>query len=97
MKFKTQSEMFLHIWSTRPHISELTGKPLLHIGYFKWRWQFLHVLAKGSYPSYKFESDNILLGLPDEHEHQERYQVFKDKQIELKRKYSDEHKIKKFK
>ena len=49
MKFKTQSEMFLHIWSTRPHVSELTGKPLLHIGHFKWGWQFTRA-SKGKLP-----------------------------------------------
>lgn len=94
MKFKTQNELFDYVWETREHISELTGRPLLPKGHFKWHWQFLHVLSKGSYPSMKFESENVLLGLPDEHTNQERYQVFKDRQIELKRQYSDRHKIK---
>ena len=96
MKFKTQMEMFKWIWENRPHVSELTGKPLLHIGNYRWHWQFLHVLPKGSYPSYKSNPDNILLGLPDEHTNQERYDVFKQKQIELKLKYTNEHKIKRF-
>jgi hypothetical protein len=96
MIFKTQKQMFEWIWETRPHVSELSGEPLLPKGHFKWHWQFLHVLPKGSYPSMKLDPDNILLGLPDEHSHQERYEVFKDKKIELKRKYAEEHKIKKY-
>ena len=88
--------MFEWIWETRPHVSELSGKPLFPKGHFQWAWQFMHVLSKGSHPSMKFDSDNILLGTPDEHSHQERYEVFKSKKIELKRKYADNNRIKKF-
>jgi hypothetical protein len=90
MKFKTQSEMFNYIWETRPHFSELTGKPLLEPNYTKWHWQFLHVLPKGSYPKWKFESDNILLALPEEHSKQESFPKFIEKRDELKRRYYKE-------
>ena len=53
MIFKNQAELFNYIWETRPHVSELTGEKLLPKGDFKWHWQFLHVLPKGSYKYYK--------------------------------------------
>ena len=89
MKFKNQKEMFLWIWETRPHFSELSGKPLLPITNWKWHWQFLHVLPKGTYTRFKLNPDNILLGLPVEHEHQEQYEVFREKRIELRAKYRE--------
>lgn len=82
--------MFEYVWETRPHISELSGKPLLPKGNFKWHWQFLHVLPKGSYPSYKLNPDNIMLGLPEEHEKQEEFMVFRIKYDELKQRYYKE-------
>jgi len=87
MEFKNQSEMFNWIWNHRPHVSELTGEPLLPKSNLQWVWQFLHVLPKGSFPYYKLNPDNILLGLPDEHSHQEQYQVFGDKKLALTREY----------
>lgn len=90
MKFKNQSELFAYVWETRPHISELTGKPLLPKGHFQFHWQFLHVLSKGAYPAYKLNHDNIILALPEEHERQEDYQYFNDKKEELKRQYYKE-------
>lgn len=82
--------MFEYVWETRPHISELSGKPLLPKGNFKWHWQFLHVLPKGSYPSYRLNPDNIMLGLPEEHEKQEEFMVFRIKYDELKQRYYKE-------
>ena len=97
LTFKNQKEMFEYIWETRPHISELSGKPLLQKGHFKWHWQFLHVLSKNSYPSMKLEPDNILLATPEEHEKQEQYKAFKEKQTELKRIYhNNDNSIKRF-
>lgn len=90
MTFKTQSEMFAWIWENRPHISELTGKPLLPKGHFQWHWQMLHVLPKGSYPSYKLNPDNILLALPEEHQYQEEFKEFIEKRDALKRQYYKE-------
>lgn len=87
MIFKTQKEMFDWIWEDRLHKSELSGLPLYPKGHFKWHWQFLHVLPKGTYPHYKLNSDNILLALPDEHENQEMFSIFQEKKSELKQQY----------
>jgi hypothetical protein len=84
--FKTKLELFKHIWETRPHVSQISGEPLLPMGNFQWHWQFLHVLG-GNYPHYKLNPDNILLGTVEEHEHQDRYTAFKEKQEELKKQY----------
>ena len=89
-KFKNQKEMFLWIWETRDHISEVSDKPLLHLGNSMWHWQFAHILAKGTYPHWKFNPDNIMLMLPEEHEKQEQFDIFNDKHSELKRKYYQE-------
>ena len=88
--FKNQKEMFNYIWETRDHVSELTGKPLLPKGHFKWHWQFIHVLPKGSYPAYKLKLENMLLGLPEEHENQETFEIFQNKKEKLIPKYYKE-------
>ena len=49
------------------------------------------ILPKGSYPKWKFNSDNIILCLPDEHEKQNDYKAFNDKYDLLRRKYYQEH------
>lgn len=87
MKFKNKKEMFLWIWENRPHVSELSGKPLLYPNHPQWYFQFLHVLNVGRYKHWEFNPDNILLGLPEEHVHQDTYPVFKEKQEELTREY----------
>jgi len=76
-------QLFLEIWSEREHISELSGKPLLNIGHSKWHWQFLHVLPKGRFKSLRLDKRNILLALPEEHDHQDRYEVFVKRKEEL--------------
>lgn len=86
MTFRTKTELFNYVWETRPHVSELTGAPLLPKGNFQWVWQFLHVLG-GNYPHYKLNPDNILLGLPEEHQNQNQYKVFNERSDELKREY----------
>lgn len=79
----TEMDIFLEIWSERPHVSELTEKPLLPQGHKQWHWQFLHVLNKGRFPSLRLDKNNILLGLPEEHENQDEYEVFKKRKQEL--------------
>jgi len=86
----TQKELFNKIWEERPHVSEVSGKPLLPKGHSQWHWQFAHVLSKGAFPSYKFNPDNIMLMLPEEHEKQEMYSAFKNKAIDLKLQYFTE-------
>ena len=89
-QFKNQIEMYRYIWETRDHISELTGKPLLNQNHPQWVWQFLHILPKGTYPKYKLNPDNIILGLPEEHETQEGFLKFQDKKQELMQEYYKE-------
>lgn len=90
MQFRSQSDLFRWIWENRPHVSELTGSPLLPFGHNMWHWQFLHILPKGSYPKWKLNPDNILLALPQEHQKQNDFQVFNEKYQDLRRKYYDE-------
>ena len=89
MTFKTIKQLFDYIWETREHLSELTGEPLLPKGHPKWHWQFLHVLPK-NYKKFAFDPRNILLGLPEEHEHQNDFEVFNKKYEELHRLYYEE-------
>lgn len=96
MTLKNQSELFNYLWKTRPHISELSGKPLLPKGHFQWHWQFAHILPKGSYPKWKLEAKNIVLCLPDEHTNQERYPKFKEMFDQGKREYYKEFYNKEF-
>jgi hypothetical protein len=90
MDFKNQADLFNHIWDTRPHVSELSGEPLLPPNAMKWIWQFLHVLPKGSYPKYKLREENIILALPAEHANQEQYEKFIERRDQLKREYYKE-------
>ena len=90
MTFKNQSELFNYLWETRPHFSELSGKPLLPKGHFMWHWQMLHILPKGSYPKWKLEPKNIILALPDEHERQNEFAEFNKRFEENRREYYKE-------
>lgn len=96
MIFRTQKECFRYVYETRAHISELSGKPLLPKSHSQFHWQFLHILSKGSYPKWKYNSDNILLALPEEHASQETFPAFIEKRDELKRKYYKEFYNKEF-
>ena len=96
MKFKNQTELFNYIWETRPHKSELSGFNLLPKGHYQWHWQFLHVLPKGTYPRYKLNPKNIILGLPSEHDQQESFPEFLAKKQELTREYYKEFYNKEF-
>tara|TARA_R110000744_G_scaffold102377_8_gene196945 strand:+ start:92 stop:370 length:279 start_codon:yes stop_codon:yes gene_type:complete len=90
MRFKDQKEMFLFIWETRPHVSEISGKPLVYPSQSFHVWQFAHVLGKGAYPRYKLNPDNIMLMTKDEHEKQESFKAFRDRRDELKTRYYKE-------
>jgi hypothetical protein len=93
-EFKNQKAMFNWIWENRAaengYKSELTGEPLYSKGHYLWYNQFLHVLGKQAYPSYKLNPDNILLGTPDEHNNQQDYDIFNEKYTKLKRQYYKE-------
>jgi hypothetical protein len=95
MEFKNQKQLFEHIWETRPHVSEISGKPLLSGNHYQFMWQFAHILSKQAYPEYKLLEENIMLMLPDEHAKQESFEIFQDRKQELKEKYYSERQIKK--
>lgn len=80
--FKGQLELFNYVWDSRPHISQLSGKPLLPKGSMQWHHQFLHILPKGTYKHWKLNPENILLARPEEHDVQERFPYF----LELRQK-----------
>lgn len=90
MTFKNQIEMFKWIWENRPHVSEVSGEPLLYPGHRQWHWQFAHILNKGSYPLWKLNPDNIMLLLPEEHDRQDTFPAFRERHLELKQRYYKE-------
>ncbi len=96
-KFKNQIELFEWIWENRPHVSEISGKPLLPKGNMFWHHQFLHVLSKGAYPSMKLDPNNIMLATKEEHEKQEQFDLFRQRKEELKQKYYQNKQLNKWK
>jgi len=89
---RNQKELFEFVWATREHVSEVSGKPLLPRHDYRWHWQFAHILSKGSYPAFKLNPDNIMLMLPEEHEKQERYDLFNERKEALKLIYYESRK-----
>jgi hypothetical protein len=81
----TEMDIFKEIWTERPHISELSGLPLPYKpnNVSQWVRQFLHVLNKGRFQSLRLDKRNIMLGTPDEHDHQDRYENFTKRKEEL--------------
>ena len=55
---------FLHIWSKRPHKSEVSGTPL---GSEPMSTYFHHILAKNKYPEAALDEENIILLTLHEH------------------------------
>ena len=89
---RSQKELFEFVWATRDHVSEVSGKPLLPRHDYRWHCQFAHILSKGQYPSFKLNPDNIMLMLPEEHEQQERYDLFNERKEALKLIYYESRK-----
>lgn len=85
LRGRSEIDVFNEIWDERPHVSELSGKNLPYGQNNKSMWvrQFLHVLPKGKFPSLRLDKRNILLGTPDEHDHQDRFEVFEQRKQEL--------------
>lgn len=84
---RSEIDVFNEIWEERPHISELSGKPLPYNrdNMKKWVCQFLHVINKGRSPALRLDKRNIMLGTPEEHDHQDEYDNFKKRKVELLR------------
>lgn len=61
-------DVFLEVWSERPHKSEISGKPLdKYEGTEFFPNVFMHILDKKNYPRYRLSKDNLWLGTPWEH------------------------------
>jgi hypothetical protein len=87
---RTDSEMavFDHIWETRKHVSEFSGKPLPYKkGHSRWHWQFCHVISKGISKKLRTDPENIMLGLEEEHARQNTFPAFIKKLEQLTRKH----------
>lgn len=67
--FTDQVSLFNHIWDTREHKSQVSGR-VIHIQKASDYWYscFAHLLAKSAYPRYYLNPDNIWLLLPIEHQ-----------------------------
>lgn len=88
-EFENQRDLFNHLWETKEHKSEISGKPL----YGKeegaiWYHQFSHTLNKGRYPGYKCKAFNIVMMLPNEHNFYEHF-VDEDRQTPMYKMYRD--------
>lgn len=81
----TEINVFLEIWAERPHVSELSGLPLPYKpdNTAQWVKQFLHVLNKLRFPSLRLDKRNIMLGTPEEHDHQDQYEKFVERKEEM--------------
>ena len=72
---QSQLAVFYEIWAERPHVSEVSGLPLVdppedrtdEAGMKAWLSQFSHLLPKGAYRKYKKDKGNIILKTAGEH------------------------------
>lgn len=81
--------LFLRMYS-ESRISDLSGKPLPYgpgdlPNFVK---QFLHVLPKNTNPNMRTDQENVLRGTPYEHENQNKFTVFNEMVVQMKRKYN---------
>lgn len=94
----TEKEVMLKIWAERPHVSEISGEPLIENIKHKLFWnQFMHCVPKSIYKRFRTREDNIFLGTVDEHITQTRrvwlttndprWNKFWERYDELKREY----------
>ncbi len=65
--FSSQRVLFNAIWERRAHYSFISGKWLGGVAPEYWINCFAHVLAKGKYPLWKLNPENIVLLTPHEH------------------------------
>lgn len=62
-KVTGELNLFKEIWGERPHISQLTGRPLK---YFDVKY-FAHIIAKSKWEVGRLLKSNILILHPEEH------------------------------
>jgi len=73
--------LFKEIWEDRPHVSQISEKPLLVYGHPRWHWQFSHILPKSLYPQYELNPENVILKTVEEHT---MWTVHLDKIVEMR-------------
>lgn len=74
-------ELFLDIWKTRPHKSEVSGTSL---GREPLSIFFHHILPKEKYPQAKYDEHNIILLTLDEHTNVEN-DMYKYQEVNIRR------------
>lgn len=81
-------ELFLKIWATRPHRSEISGS---YLGSEALSTYFHHILPKSKYPEASLDEENIILLNWEEHDQVEsdptRYEEVNKRRELLKQKY----------
>lgn len=66
--FNNQKEMFDFVWSSRPHICQISGSNLDLVPESRKHWCCAHLIPKGLYPYFKLNEQNILLIDPEVHQ-----------------------------
>ena len=63
--YSSEAEMYEGIWNDRPHVSFISGLPIIN----PVPANFAHVLPKAlnRYPEFRFNPENVILVLWDEH------------------------------
>lgn len=74
-------ELFLDIWKTRPHKSEVSG---VSLGKEPLSIYFHHILPKEKYPQAKYDEHNIILLSLDEHTNVEN-DIYKYPEVNFRR------------
>lgn len=81
-------DLFLQIWATRPHRSEISGS---YLGSEALSTYFHHILPKSKYPEASLDEENIILLNWEEHDQVEsdptRYEEVNKRREQLKQKY----------
>lgn len=84
-----RNELFLQIWTNRPHKSEVSGD---YLGNEPLSVFFHHVLSKEKYPQAAFDEENIILLTLQEHDQVEmdmyRYEEVNNRREKLLIKYN---------
>lgn len=88
-EIEEMQQFFLHIWSKKPHKSEISGTSL---GSEALSTYFHHILPKSKYPKACLDEENIILLTWEEHDQVEmdptRYEEVNKRREQLKQKYN---------
>lgn len=90
---KKDSDLYQEIWSTRPHKSEVSDKPL---GEKQRSIFFSHILCKKNYPRFRHNPENIILMTPQEHHdwefadrNKDHFKVVREREEILREQYKE--------